>query len=128
MDFQSIGLLILRIGFAGIMAVRHGLPKLLAFTDKMHHFRDPLGISSTLSLTLTVCAEFFCAILVVLGLFTRLASFPVAFAMAVAFFVVHASDPFAKKEMAMLFMLAFSTLFCTGGGKYSLDAFIRGKY
>lgn len=126
MDFTSLGLLILRVGFAGTMAIRHGLPKLLDFSAKLHTFPDPLGLGSPISLTLTVSAEFLCAILVVVGIFTRLTVAPLVFAMAIAFFVVHGGDPFAKKELAFTYLLAFSTILAAGPGRFSADTMVRG--
>lgn len=126
MDFTSLGLLILRIGFGATMAIRHGLPKLMGFADQMHTFPDPLGIGSTLSLSLAVSAEFLCAIAVVIGIFTRVAAVPLIITMAVAFFIVHGSDPFGKKETAFLFFLGFSTIFSCGPGAYSADNVFRG--
>jgi putative oxidoreductase len=41
--------------------------------------------------------------------------------MLVAAFVAHAGDPFGKKEMALLYLLVYITLFITGPGKYSID-------
>ncbi len=98
MDFNSLGLLILRIGVAGTMAIRHGLPKLLEFSNSMNTFPDPLGFGSTVSLALVVFAEFLCSILVMVGVFTRFSVIPLVVAMAVAFFVVHGSDPSLKKK------------------------------
>jgi putative oxidoreductase len=127
MDFTSLGLLILRVGFAGTIALQHGLPKLLDFASKMNSFPDPIGLGSPVSLTLMVLAEFLCAILVVIGVFTRFAVVPLMIAMAVAFFVFHATDPFAKKEMAFLYLLAFTSIFTAGAGRFSADALFRGK-
>ncbi len=126
MDFTSLGLLILRVIFAGTMAINHGLPKLFDFSNKMYTFPDPIGIGSTLSLSLAVSAEFLCAIALILGIFTRVLALPLIATMAVAFFIVHAHDPFAKKEMAFLYMMAFSSIFCAGAGKYSVDSIFRG--
>lgn len=126
MDFTSLGLFIMRVGFAGTMAVRHGLPKLLDFSNKMHSFPDPLGLGSTVSLTLSVSAEFLCAILVVVGIFTRFTVIPLVIAMAVAFFVVHAGDSMVKKELALLYLLGFSAILAAGPGKFSADALFRG--
>ncbi|MCA9508106.1 MAG: DoxX family protein, partial [Myxococcales bacterium] len=92
----------------------------------MHSFPDPLGLGSTLSLSLTLSAEFLCALLVVIGLFTRYVAFPLVFAMGVAFFVIHRGDPFQKKEMAFLYLMAFSTIFACGPGAYSADKLFRG--
>ncbi len=124
MDFTALGLLILRVCFGGAM-VSHGLQKLLSFSNMMGSFPDPIGLGSTVSLSLTVFAEFLCAILVMAGLFTRFAAIPLVVAMAVAFFIIHGSDPFAKKEMAFLYMAAFSAILSAGPGKYSLDGLFR---
>lgn len=126
MDFNSLGLLILRASFGLTMAINHGLPKLFGFSNKMYSFPDPLGIGSTLSLSLAVSAEFLCAIAVVLGIFTRITTVPLIATMAVAFFIVHMKDPFASKELAFLYLVVFSTIFCTGAGKYSVDSIFRG--
>jgi putative oxidoreductase len=41
--------------------------------------------------------------------------------MVVAAFVIHADDPWGKKEFALLFAAGFLTLVLTGPGKFSLD-------
>lgn len=127
MDFTSLGLLIMRLAFAGTMLVRHGLPKLLDFSNKMHSFPDPLGIGSVASLSLMVTAEFFCAILVVVGIFTRFAVAPLVIAMAVAFFVIHAQHPFDNKELSFLYLWGFCAILAAGPGKFSADGLFRGS-
>lgn len=68
-------------------------------------------------------AEFFCSILLILGLGTRIVLIPLIIAMTVVAFMVHGSDPLSEKESALLFLIPFLTLFITGPGKYSLDYF-----
>jgi putative oxidoreductase len=81
-----------------------------------------------ISLTLSVFAEVICAILLGLGLATRLAAIPLIINMAVAFFIFHAQDPFQTKELALVYLLIFTTLLITGSGKYALDHyFLKGK-
>lgn len=121
---NDIGILILRILAGGTMALAHGWGKLINFSDKSATFPDPIGLGSSLSLGLAVFAEFFCAILIVMGVLTRLASIPVLITMLVAFFIIHADDPFSRKEMAFLYMGMFLTLLCTGGGRFVL---FKGK-
>ena len=41
--------------------------------------------------------------------------------MLIAAFYIHADDPFARKEKALLFALIFIVLLISGGGKYSVD-------
>lgn len=118
---EHIGLLILRVSFAGTMLVAHGLPKLMGFTEASSSFPDPLHIGSSLSLGLVIFAEFFCALAVVFGFKTRHAVIPLVINMSVAALLVHAQDPFAKRELAFLFLFAFIAIFLVGPGKYSLD-------
>ncbi len=119
----DIGLLIFRVVIAGFM-LTHGYPKLLRFFGSEEiTFADPLGIGESTSFLLTVFAEFVCSILVILGLGTRLAVIPLIITMAVAAFIVHATDGWGRQELPLLFMAGFLLLFFTGGGKYSLDWF-----
>ena len=113
-------LLVLRIAVAGMM-LTHGIPKLGKILAGNWQFGDPLGLGNELSLVLAVFAEVGCSLLLLIGLFTRFATLPLLFTMLVAFFIVHAADPFGDKEMPLLYALVFATLFFTGPGKYSVD-------
>lgn len=111
----------LRVGF-GLLMLTHGWPKLeMLMEGGPIRFGDPIGIGKMPSLILVVLAEFFCAVLVVLGLFTRLATVPLIITMAVAVFIAHGGDPISKKEMGLLYLLAFIVIFAHGSGRYSLD-------
>jgi putative oxidoreductase len=123
----AIALLLLRLGAGGMLLAGHGWEKLVSFPDKSAAFPDPLGVGSPLSLSLAVFAEVACSLLVVLGVRTRLAAVPPLVTMLVAAFVVHAGDPWAKKELALLYALPFLTLVIVGGGRYSVDALLAGR-
>ena len=122
----DIGLLILRLTFGGVMLLSHGLPKLMSYSEKAATWADPIGVGPQASLALAIFAEAFCSLAVVLGLFTRFAVIPLMVTMFVAFVVVHAADPWGKKELAFMYLTAFMVLAITGPGIYSLDA-IKGK-
>jgi putative oxidoreductase len=122
----SFALLILRASF-GSMMITHGWPKLVNFAEKAASFPDPLSIGSKYSMGLTVFAEFFCAILVVLGLGTRFAAIPLMFTMAVASFIINVGDHFGDKELSLMYLVAFTTVLILGAGNYSLDKAISGK-
>ena len=125
-SWTSLGLLLVRLGAGGMMLAGHGWAKLSGFSEMASRFPDPLGLgSSTASLSLTVFAEFFCAAAVVLGVATRFAAVPLAVTMLVAAFAIHADDPWAKKELALLYAVPFVTLVFTGAGKFSVDATSR---
>lgn len=138
---NSLGLLVARLGFGGYM-LTHGLDKLeMLLNGQGEHFVDPMGIGPTATLALVTFAEFGCAILVILGLLTRLAAVPLITTMAVATFWAHAADPWTageayrlfeegatdfpvSKQPAMMFLIGFLALLLTGPGKLSLDALL----
>ncbi len=122
----SLASLTLRLILGGSMLLAHGLPKLQNFSSIAEQFPDPIGLGSTFALGLTVFAEFFCSGLLILGLATRLASIPLAITMAVAAFLIHAADPFQKKELALLYLSGYLALVFLGSGKISLDRFFLG--
>jgi len=116
----NLGLLLLRVGFGGMM-LTHGIPKLLKMLSGDFSFGDPIGIGETTTLILAVLCEVFFQILVIIGFKTRLSAIPVIITMAVAAFVVHAADPFGIKEKAILYLIGFIAIALLGAGKYSVD-------
>ena len=116
----GLGLLLLRFVSGGIM-LTHGYQKLIKISELKSGFPDPLGVGSDISLYLTIFAELLCAALLVIGLFTRLALVPLIVTMVVAFFIIHAKDPLGEKELALFYLVAYTTLLFTGPGKFSLD-------
>ena len=118
----SVGLLILRLGFGLSLAIAHGWGKLTSWSELSQKFPDPLGIGHQLSLAGALSGEVVGATLVAIGLCTRLAAIPAAFTMAIAFFMIHGADPFATKQKAFLYLIAFLTIMFTGPGRYSFDA------
>lgn len=119
----NFAILLLRL-FAGIsMAVNHGYGKLTNFKQILASdkgFADPFGIGQSMSLSLTIFAEFFCAIFIAVGLLTRLASIPLIIAMCVAFFMVHHAR-IGEGELAGLYLTIFVVLLFVGPGKISVD-------
>lgn len=124
----NLGLLILRVSVGLMMAFSHGLGKLqnYLYSDNIQ-FADPIGLGQDLSLLLAAGAEFFMALLVTVGLMTRLATLPLIFTMFIAVFVIHANDPFQKMEFGLLYLFPFLSILLMGPGKFSLDYIITRK-
>ncbi|MBP9016757.1 DoxX family protein [Porphyromonadaceae sp. NP-X] len=118
--FTNIGLLIFRL-IIGIFMFLHGWQKITNFEMLSTVFPDPLGIGASASLVLIILAEVGCSLLIIFGIFTRLAAIPPMFGMAVAAFMVHANDPFTVKEIAFLYLFLYVALFFLGAGKFSVD-------
>lgn len=117
---KDIGLVFFRIAVS-VMMITHGLPKFQKLIAGNFEFGNPIGIGAVPSLFLAVIGEFICPILIILGYKTRLAAIPAAITMAVAAFIAHGADPFATKEKALLYLVAFLAIALVGPGKFSLD-------
>lgn len=124
---SDIVILVTRI-FIGFAMLSHGFPKLQQlFSGEEIQFYSFLWFSPKSTLILAVFAEFVCSIFIILGLFTRFALFFLIITMVVAGLVVHGADPFAKREMSLLYLSAYLLLFAFGPGKYSVDAMITRR-
>ena len=91
-----------------------------------------LGIPlPTLNAYLATATEIVGAVLLLLGLFTRLISIPLIVVMLVAIFSVHIGNGFESSnngfEIPLYYLLMLLTLVAFGGGKISLDAILNKK-
>ena len=118
-------LFIMRV-FIGLLMLTHGIPKLQMLMAGHVQFANPFGIGETPSLVLTIFAEFLCSVLLILGLAVRLAVIPLIINMVVAVFIALAGQPFAKKELAVIYLVIYFGLLILGAGKYSVDHLIAG--
>jgi len=122
MKKEDISLLVLRLVFGGSMLFSHGWEKMIQLLgDQPIRFADPIGLGAPFSLGLTVFAEVGCSLFLIVGLFTKWVTIPLMITMLVAFFIVHGTDPFAKKEMAFLYLSVYVVFAIRGPGQYSLD-------
>jgi putative oxidoreductase len=131
---QSPLLLIIRLYWGYEFAVT-GFGKLAAL-DKITVYFQSLGIPFPyFNAMLTGCVELVCGSLLVLGLFTRVASIPLIVVTAVAYLTAESValmsltqqlDPSALfAATPFLFLYACLILFCFGPGKISCDYFIE---
>ncbi len=119
----TISLLLLRLALGALM-IPHGYQKLVNFASRSSGFSDPFHIGGPASMSLAIFAEFFCAVLLVLGLMTRFACIPLIVAMSVALFHAHNGEIFGNGEKAALYLAGFIVLLLMGPGKISVDKLI----
>jgi putative oxidoreductase len=122
----NISFLLLRVVMGITMCVNHGYDKLVHFADRKEKFVNFLGLGSTTTLALVVFAEFFCAIFITIGLFTRFTVIPLVIAMGYAFFKSHHSQLFGDGEHAALYLSGFLAILLCGPGRISIDGMIKG--
>lgn len=123
---MSFIILMSRITF-GVLLMNHGIQKWSAFQELSSTFPDPMHIGSSLSLILAIFGELVCSIGFMFGFLYRLTMLPMIFTMGVAFFVIHAGDAFAVKELAFVYLAVFILMYIAGPGKFSVDYFIGNR-
>jgi putative oxidoreductase len=109
----------------GLLFACHGSQKLLGFPPGGHGApTDALGL-------LGAWIELVCGLLIAVGLLTRLAAFIASGEMAVAYFMVHASQhlfPIVNRgESAVFYCWFFFFAIFYGPGRWSIDAMFRKK-
>src|SRR4051812_37470294 len=119
----STALFLLRVGL-GILMLKHGYTKVANFSAMQDKFMNFLHMGTRVSLILVIFSEFFCSILLILGLFTRFASIPLIISSSVALFVATNADFFGKGESLSLYLIGFLAVFIAGPGRASVDGMI----
>jgi putative oxidoreductase len=103
----------------------HGYSKLVQFAEMKGKFMNFMGLGSTVSLSLVIFSEFFCAIFIIIGLFTRLVVIPPIISSSVALFVAHNGEIFGDGEKAALYVVCFIVILLCGPGRASVDGMIK---
>jgi len=120
----DVALLVLRITI-GMLMLNHGIPKIkkLISPEPIHFFKT-FGLSEKNSLITAAFVEIFFSTCIILGFGTPITVIPLLFTMITAAFYTLRSQPFDKKELPILYLLTYITLFLCGSGKFSLDYII----
>ena len=111
----------------GILMMTHGLQKWDNFDTLSATFPDPVGVGSTISLSLAIFAEVICSVAFILGALYRLALIPLIFTMVIAFFVIHGAYPFGVKEPAFIYLMVYVMMYIAGPGKFAVDRLLVKK-
>lgn len=121
---HDTGLLIIRLVFGLVLLYGHGFEKMYVIISGQEiQFMDPIGIGAGTSFHLAAFAEGVCAILLILGLFSRIASLilSINFLVIFIFHAFIAGDGFAVLELRFFYLFAFIGITLTGPGRFSLD-------
>jgi putative oxidoreductase len=118
----NLATLALRLAAGLMICINHGFSKLIHFSTEQFSFFDPFHIGHRWSLVLVLFAEVFCALLLALGLFTRLAALILVISMSVAVFLALKGRSFGEHELALFYLAAFFSILLVGPGRISLDS------
>jgi putative oxidoreductase len=112
----------------GLMFTSHGVQKIFGMFGGLELFGGQLP-SLTSEAGVAGIIELVCGLLIVLGLFTRIAAFVASGEMAVAYFKGHFPMGFwpieNQGELAVLFCFAFLYMAARGSGPWSVDVMLR---
>lgn len=133
----DIGLLLLRT-LIGVVMAFIGFEKLIHANDMIanDYWKTQvnfLGLGSAVSVWLTIFAEFFCSVFLILGLLTRLSLIPLIFCMSYIVFVLDKFSIISHGEhgyqvsTAFVYLIIYVVLMLTGAGKLSIDRFFFNK-
>ncbi|WP_046755992.1 DoxX family protein [Kordia jejudonensis] len=118
---SDTSILLFRVLVSLSMINTHGLKKILNFPETVSHIPDPFGMGGYVSTIIAIIANIVGPIFIIFGLGTRVAILPILGVTLMGFFVVHGSDPWAVRDIPLMYSLAYLLIFFLGAGKYSLD-------
>ena len=122
----DFGLLLLRIALGGLMLF-HGMHKLIYGVGFIGDMLAAIGLPSFIAYG-SLLAELVASLMIICGIWTRLASVVFAGNMVVAILMAHASEMFSLSpmtgglviELPLLYLLGAAVLCLTGGGRFAV--------
>ena len=122
----DLGLLLLRIALGGLMLF-HGMHKLIYGVGFIGDMLAAIGLPSFIAYG-SLLAELVASLMIICGIWTRLASVVFAGNMVVAILMAHASEMFSLSpmtgglviELLLLYLLGAAVLCLTGGGRFAV--------
>ncbi|MGB9622013.1 MAG: DoxX family protein [Brevinematia bacterium] len=129
----DLGVFILRVLSGGMLLIFHTLGKVTGFYSFLNNgnWKFVNTLSSVgfplpvLFAIIFVIVEFFATIFVIVGFFTRISAGLLTFLMLI--FVYFHPKFGISFELGLLYLSIFLVLLLIGGGKYSVDAYLRRK-
>ncbi len=133
----DLGLFFIRV-IVGLLMAFYGYHKLVNFdamaaSDFWAKNVSFLGFTGKVPLALTVFAEFFCSILLLVGFLTRLSLIPLLICMGYIFMItaqmniISTGDNGTEVNNGFVYFVIYLGLLFTGPGKYSVDYLITKK-
>jgi len=117
---QDLGLLFLRATGALFLLWVHGLPKVLNYSEQLTLIEDPFHLGGHVTLLLAIFAEVLCPVLIVAGVWVRLACLPILAVLLIAMVVVHPQWTVFEGQFGWLLLIIFTSVLIAGPGRFVL--------
>lgn len=102
----------------------HGMKKFRGNNGKPEVVPNPLGLPQPLNNLIATISDTVVPVLVILGIFTRIAVLPTIGITTVGYFMVHKNDPLEIRDVPYVYAICFLLLLATGPGSISFDQYI----
>ena len=133
-SYTNMARLFMRL-FVGVMFMQLGIRYLVHYNELSSSFPAILGMSPVTTLTIMICIELICSLLIMVGFLTRIATIPPIISMiASELYLLHNPDSFPTASWAIdsplpgylpiMFIGIFLFILLAGPGKISVDYFI----
>ncbi len=106
----------------------HGLKKITNFQEEIQHIPDPFGMGGYNATIIAIFSNIVCSIFVAMGLFTRLFALGAFMIPFIGLTIVHLNDPWAVRDVPLMYSIAFLVIILLGPGKHSLDNVINKRW
>ena len=117
---QDLGLLFLRASGALFLLWVHGVPKVLNYNEQLQLIEDPFHLGAHVTLLLAIFAEVLCPVLIVAGVWVRLACLPILAVLLIAMVVVHPEWTLFEGQFGWLLLILFTSVLIAGPGRFVL--------
>ncbi len=121
----NVAMLGLRVIFGLLMLLLHGLDKLQKFSTLQGNFYNFMGLGPKTSLVMSIFAELFCSLFLILGLFTRFTVSVLIINMLVIILLHDSGKGWLESEVALMYLFAYLAILLCGPGKISVDGMMN---
>lgn len=120
----NLGMLFFRIAASLEMIFVHGFKKLGTGLGEAEKIPNPLHLPEVFNNAFAISANIFFPLLVLIGLFTRLATLPSLAVTLTGYFILHWNDAALVRDTPYIYSIIFLLILALGPGKYSIDNYI----
>jgi len=117
----NMATLLLRLTM-GIVAVYYGYKLMADYSNSKNTTQQVFGLSQEISLLLKIFIKLLCGLLVVFGLFSRIAAGMIVIYLGYVLYAQYHLQFFGSGNFALIFFGGFMAILLLGPGKYSVDS------
>ncbi|MCL9806979.1 DoxX family protein [Flavobacterium amniphilum] len=118
----DLSILFFRVVISLQLIVVHGLKKIGIGTEIAEKVPNPFHFPELINQSFAICSSILFPLLVIIGLYTRLATIPILIVTLSGYFIVHWNDTLLERDVPFMYSICFLLIFLTGPGKYALDS------